>query len=175
VDRDEAIQLFRLFPVDVVVMDCRFCDPSNPLSDPAAVLKRQSPNVPIIMMSSYCRAPCRRMLNADACIEKGGKWGAFKTALMDRDWAVRAAAAKAIGQLGRPGTEKWLEFSLDDRKPGGTLRGGGQHPTHAYASAPRNKLRQIALGYLLTGIRHSVGHSSTAPRQGNTGLGLIQT
>jgi hypothetical protein len=37
---------------------------------------------------------------------------------MDRDWAVRAAAAKAIGQLGRPGTEKWLEFSLDDRKPG---------------------------------------------------------
>jgi hypothetical protein len=30
---------------------------------------------------------------------------------MDRDWAVRAAAAKAIGQLGRPGTEKWLEFS----------------------------------------------------------------
>jgi HEAT repeat protein len=43
---------------------------------------------------------------------------ALKTALMDRDWAVRAAAAKAIGQLGRAGTEKWLEFSLDDSKPG---------------------------------------------------------
>jgi HEAT repeat protein len=43
---------------------------------------------------------------------------ALKTALMDRDWAVRTAAVKAIGQLGRPGTEQWLEFSLDDSKPG---------------------------------------------------------
>jgi HEAT repeat protein len=42
---------------------------------------------------------------------------ALKAALVDRDWTVRASAAKAIGVLGRPGTIKWLEFSLTDGKP----------------------------------------------------------
>jgi CheY-like chemotaxis protein len=70
-DADEAIRLFRLFAVDVVVMDCRLCGLKHPFADPAAVLKRRSPDIPIIMMSDYCRVPCRRMLNADACIQKG--------------------------------------------------------------------------------------------------------
>lgn len=35
---------------------------------------------------------------------------------MDRDWKVRAAAAQAIGKLGRPGAVQWLEYSLDDGK-----------------------------------------------------------
>lgn len=43
---------------------------------------------------------------------------ALKAALVDRDWTVRASAAKAIGVLGRPDTRKWLEFSLSDGKPG---------------------------------------------------------
>jgi HEAT repeat protein len=42
---------------------------------------------------------------------------ALKAALVDRDWTVRASAAKAIGILGRPDTRKWLEFSLTDGKP----------------------------------------------------------
>jgi HEAT repeat protein len=41
---------------------------------------------------------------------------ALKAALMDRDWSVRAAAAMALGKLGRPGTRQWLEFALDDSK-----------------------------------------------------------
>jgi HEAT repeat protein len=43
---------------------------------------------------------------------------ALKMALEDRDWAVRAAAARAIGRMGRPATAKWLESLLDDEKLG---------------------------------------------------------
>jgi HEAT repeat protein len=42
---------------------------------------------------------------------------ALKAALVDRDWSVRAAAAMALGRMGRPGTQHWLEFALDDSKP----------------------------------------------------------
>lgn len=42
---------------------------------------------------------------------------ALKAALVDRDWSVRAAAAMALGRMGRPGTQHWLEFALDDGKP----------------------------------------------------------
>ena len=42
---------------------------------------------------------------------------AFKAALVDRDWTVRAAAAVALGKMRRPGTERWLEFALQDSKP----------------------------------------------------------
>ena len=41
---------------------------------------------------------------------------ALKTALMDRDWSVRTAAAVALGRLARPGTQQWLEYALDDGK-----------------------------------------------------------
>jgi len=54
-------------------MDCRFYDPNNPEAEhPASLFKRLSVDTPIIMMSAYCRAPCRRMVNADACIQKEG-------------------------------------------------------------------------------------------------------
>src|SRR2546426_9380230 len=59
IDADEAIRLFRLYPVDVVVLDCRLCRLSNTLADPAAVVRRLSPDTPIIMMSGYCGVPCR--------------------------------------------------------------------------------------------------------------------
>jgi len=56
-----------------VIMDCRFYDPNNPEAEhPASLFKRLSVDTPIIMMSAYCRAPCRRMVNADACIQKEG-------------------------------------------------------------------------------------------------------
>lgn len=42
---------------------------------------------------------------------------ALKAALVDRDWSVRAAAAMALGRMGRPGTQHWLEFALEDGKP----------------------------------------------------------
>jgi HEAT repeat protein len=42
---------------------------------------------------------------------------AFKAALVDRDWSVRAAAARALGQMGRPEARQWLEFALQDSKP----------------------------------------------------------
>ena len=71
VDADEAIRLFRLYPVDVVVLDCRLCRLSNTLADPAAVLRRLSPDTPIIMMSGYCGVPCRHLRDADACVQKG--------------------------------------------------------------------------------------------------------
>jgi HEAT repeat protein len=67
---------------------------------------------------------------------------ALKAALVDHDWTVRAAAAKAIGQVGRPGNERWLEFSLQDDKPAvryeaavGILRMASQlHTSPAYAN-----------------------------------------
>ena len=52
-------------------MDCRLCDLSHPPTHPAVTIKHLSPNTPIIMMSAFCRMPCRRMVNADVCIEKG--------------------------------------------------------------------------------------------------------
>jgi CheY-like chemotaxis protein len=70
-DADEAVRLFRLCPVDVVVLDCRLCRLTTPPADPAAVLRRLSPDTPIIMMASYCGVPCRQMQGADACVQKG--------------------------------------------------------------------------------------------------------
>jgi len=43
---------------------------------------------------------------------------ALKTALTDRDWTVRAAAARALGRLGRPELGDFLASSLEDSKPG---------------------------------------------------------
>jgi hypothetical protein len=43
VDADEAIRLFRLYPVDIVMLDCRLCRLGNTLADPAAVLRRLKP------------------------------------------------------------------------------------------------------------------------------------
>jgi HEAT repeat protein len=42
---------------------------------------------------------------------------ALKTALQDKDWAVRAAAAKGLGRLGRPELGSFLTSSLEDGKP----------------------------------------------------------
>jgi HEAT repeat protein len=68
---------------------------------------------------------------------------ALKAALVDRDWMVRASAAKAIGVLGRPDTRKWLEFSLTDGKPAvryeaavAILRITSRAKTPAYAKLP---------------------------------------
>lgn len=68
-DGEEALTLFRLYPVDAVVTDCHPKTPGCEIVAPA--LKQISPNVPIIMMSAFCTVPCGRLRYADACIQKG--------------------------------------------------------------------------------------------------------
>src|ERR1039458_10165036 len=68
-EAEEALTLFRLYPIDAVVMDCHPEIPGREIIAPA--LRRISPNVPIIMMSAFCGVPCTRLRAADACIQKG--------------------------------------------------------------------------------------------------------
>ena len=68
-DAREAIRLFRLHPVDAVVLDCGLCRPSN--LDPVPVFRRFRSDIPMIMISSYCGSRCDQMPNADACIQQG--------------------------------------------------------------------------------------------------------
>ncbi len=76
-DAEEALTLFRLFPIDAVVTDCHLEIPGREI---VPVLRRIGPDVPIIMMSAFCGVPCRRLRHADACIEKGNV-GALLSAL----------------------------------------------------------------------------------------------
>jgi CheY-like chemotaxis protein len=59
VDGEEAIRLFRLYPIDAVVPDCGLFPPSN--VDAVRLCRSLSPDVPVIMTSSYCRAAPDRM------------------------------------------------------------------------------------------------------------------
>ena len=68
-DAEEALTLFRLYPIDAVVTDCHPEAPGRQIIAPA--LRRISPDVPIIMMSAFCGVPCTRLGYADACIQKG--------------------------------------------------------------------------------------------------------
>lgn len=68
-DAAEALILFRLYPIEAVVADCHPEIPGRQILAPA--LRRISPDVPIIMMSGFCRVPCGRLRYADACIQKG--------------------------------------------------------------------------------------------------------
>ncbi len=68
-DAEEALTLFRLYPIDAVVTDCHPEIPGRGIIAPA--LRRIRPDVPIIMLSAFCRVPCRRLRYADACIKKG--------------------------------------------------------------------------------------------------------
>lgn len=68
-DAEEALTLFRLHPIDAVVMDCHPEVPGHEVIAPA--LGQISTDVPILMMSAFCRVPCRRLRYADACIQKG--------------------------------------------------------------------------------------------------------
>src|ERR1017187_7206715 len=54
-DAKEALTLFRLYAVDAVVTDCHPEMPGREIVVPA--LRRISPDVPIIMMSGFCRVP----------------------------------------------------------------------------------------------------------------------
>ncbi|MFZ0564281.1 MAG: response regulator [Terriglobales bacterium] len=68
-DAEEALTLFRLYTIDAVVTDCHPETPGCEIIVPA--LRQMTPDVPIIMMSAFCRVPCRRLRYADACIQKG--------------------------------------------------------------------------------------------------------
>lgn len=68
-DAEEAFTLFRLYPIDAVLTDCHPEIPGGELIAPA--LRRISPDVPIIMMSAFCRVPCPSLRYADACVQKG--------------------------------------------------------------------------------------------------------
>jgi CheY-like chemotaxis protein len=70
-DAEEAIQLFRLHPVDAVVLDCGLCRQSH--LDPISIFFRKlRSDVPMIMISSYCGVGCEQMPQADACMQVGG-------------------------------------------------------------------------------------------------------
>jgi len=68
-DAEEAIRLFRLHPVDAVVLDCGLCHPSH--LDPVPVFRRLKSDVPMIMISSYCGVGCEHMSDADVCLQAG--------------------------------------------------------------------------------------------------------
>jgi CheY-like chemotaxis protein len=72
-DAEEALTLFRLYPIDAVVTDCHPEIHGREIIAPA--LRRISPDVPIITMSAFCRLPCRRLQYSDACIQKGDVTG----------------------------------------------------------------------------------------------------
>ena len=67
-DSHEAVDLFRLCPADAVIMDCHL--ETSPATI-APALRRISPDTPVIMISGFCRLPCKRLCAADACVQKG--------------------------------------------------------------------------------------------------------
>jgi response regulator RpfG family c-di-GMP phosphodiesterase len=66
-DQEEAIDLFRLCAADAVVMDCHPEIGGKPI---VPVLRRMSPETPILMVSGFCGLPCKGFRDADACIGK---------------------------------------------------------------------------------------------------------
>ena len=68
-DAEEAIRLFRLHPVDAVVLDCGLCRASN--LDPVSVFRSLKSDVPMIMISSSCGMGCEHRPEAVACIQPG--------------------------------------------------------------------------------------------------------
>src|ERR1017187_3038035 len=68
-DTEEALTLFRLYAIDGVITDCHPEILGRGTIAPA--LRRIGPNVPIIMMSAFCRVPCSRLRYGDGCVQKG--------------------------------------------------------------------------------------------------------
>ena len=68
-DDEEAIRLFRLHPVDAVVLDCGLCRSSH--LDPVPMFRKLRSDVPTIMISSYCGVGCEQMPEADVCMQAG--------------------------------------------------------------------------------------------------------
>jgi CheY-like chemotaxis protein len=93
-DADEAVGLFRLYAVDAVVTDCHL--ESNSRGAVAPVLRRISPETPIVLLSSCCRVPCTQFHYADACIQKG-EWNlllrALRAALCARNYGLLQSVA----------------------------------------------------------------------------------
>lgn len=88
-DAEEAIGLFRLYAVDAVIMDCHV--ESRSRGHVASVLRKASPDAAIIMLSSFCRVPCPRFQQADACVHKGDSsvlLGALRSALCLRNYGL---------------------------------------------------------------------------------------
>jgi CheY-like chemotaxis protein len=93
-DAEEALTLFRLFVIDVVVTDRHPEMPGREIIAPA--LRGISPDVPIVMMSAFCRMPCRRLRHADACIQKGdveALLSALRVMLCSRTYGLRQSVA----------------------------------------------------------------------------------
>jgi DNA-binding response OmpR family regulator len=88
-DADEALTLFRLYPIDAVVTDCHPETLGREVMAP--ILRRINPDIPIIMMSAFCGAPCTRLRYADACIQKGdvtSLLGALRMLLCSRAYGL---------------------------------------------------------------------------------------
>jgi CheY-like chemotaxis protein len=67
-DEREAVDLFRLFAADAVIMDYH---PEAGGRLIAPILRRISPDTPVIMVSGFCGLPYSRLRDADACVQKG--------------------------------------------------------------------------------------------------------
>jgi len=92
-DADEAVRLFKLNPVDAVVMDCHVEASSQTI---APVLRQIYPDTPIIMMSGYCGVPCKRLRAADGCVQKGDTTAlldALRTLLCSRHYGLCQSVA----------------------------------------------------------------------------------
>ena len=75
-DEQEAVDLFRLCAADAVIMDCH---PEAGGRLIAPILRRISPDTPIIMVSGFCGLPCARLRDADACVQKGNVTALLET------------------------------------------------------------------------------------------------
>ena len=56
-------------PVDAILLDCHCL--GKPGNSPVEVIRLLEPNLPIIMTSGFCSAPCAHLKDSDACIQKG--------------------------------------------------------------------------------------------------------
>ena len=72
-DAEEALTLFRLYPIDAVVTGCDHEIPGRGIITPA--LRTVNPDAPIIMMAAFCPVTCKRLRYADGCIQKGDVTG----------------------------------------------------------------------------------------------------
>ena len=77
-DSAAAIELASSNRVDAVILNCHRYQDNVGL---VIALRILQPHVAVVMFSGYCGIPCRQLQLADACIQKGGTFGALMSVL----------------------------------------------------------------------------------------------